>query len=130
MAWTLEMFASLARTARDPEAAEKAAALLNGELDPESVDETAAWIRQCYHRPSDAELMMHALDVVLDTYGVEPIRVEGAWIDSYHGDIIATYLNTGDAYTETVLLESDTGEFKLISWGDWLENWELEQETA
>ena len=116
-----EQFAELARTARDPEAAEKAAAILNGTLDPETVEAVDRWVRQCFNRPSDNELKMEALNAVLDCYGVEALRNEDADWDSYHGDIVATYLNTGDTYSTTVLLDRE-GEFHITSYGDWIES--------
>lgn len=128
MEWTAEMFAGLAHNAEDPDAAEKSAAILNGTLDPESVDAVDTWVRQCFHRPSQLELVMHALNALLDCHGVEAIHVEGAWVDHYYGDIIATYINTGDAYTETVLLESEGDAFVLTTYGDWLQAWESENE--
>ena len=126
MKFTPEMFSDLARTAKDPEAASKAAGLLNGTIDPETVPETEAWVRQCYHCPRAKELILHAVNAVLDLYGVEAIDVEEAYVDSYHGGIIASYCNTGDTYAQTVLLDSETQEFMLTSWGDFLESWEAE----
>lgn len=122
--FTVEAFAELARTATDPMAAEKAAAILNGTLDPETVEATEDWIRQCFHRPRESELQMHALNTLFDLHGVEAIQAEGEWVDSYYGDIVATYLNTGDSYALTVVLDSDTGEFLLTSWGDYVEGME------
>ena len=121
MGYTVESFAELARTATDPEAAEKAAAILNGTLDPETVEATEDWVRQCFHRPRESELKMHALNALFDCHGVEAIHNERSYVDSYHGDIIATYLNTGDTYATTVLLESSTGRFVVTSYGDWVE---------
>lgn len=107
--FTANQFKSLTRTCKDPEAADKAAAILNdSELDPDQ--------------------KLNALDVVLDGFGVEGVRVEGAWIDNYHGDIVASYVNQGDTYTETVVYDHETDEFHVTSWGDWLEAWELEHE--
>lgn len=85
---------------------------------------TAAWLSQCYHRPSSSEIKLAALDELLGTYGVEPIRVPGAWIDRYHGDIVASYLNIGDTYTITLLFDHETSRWKLTSWGDWYEAFE------
>ncbi len=63
-------------------------------------------------------------NLLMNGHGVEAIRQEGAYVDNYHGDIIATYVNTGDAYSLTLLLDSETGAFHLTSYGDWLEQWE------
>jgi hypothetical protein len=71
---------------------------------------------------------MSALDTLLECYGVEDIRVEGAWVGHYHGDIVAHYLNTGDAYTETVLYDCENGVFLMTTYGDWLQDWESEHQ--
>jgi len=126
--FTPAMFADLARTAHDPNAAETVAGILNGDIDPETVEATAEWVRRCYHRPREQDLILPAVTALLDLHGVEAIRVEGEWLDNYHGDIVASYCNTGDTYAETVLLDHETGEFVLTSWGDFLENWEATHE--
>jgi hypothetical protein len=125
--FTPEQFTELARTATDPLAEQKAAAILNDTLDPETVEATEDWVRQCFHKPSDTELKMHALNALFDCHGVEAIRVDGAWVDSYHHDIVAAYLNTGDTYALTVVLDSETGEFLLTSYGDYMEAYETAQ---
>lgn len=117
-----EMFEDLARTAHHPEAARVAAGLLNGDLDPESIDAVGDWISQCYHKPRHDALVMFALNHVFDCHGVEPVRLEGEWVDSYHGDIVATYINTGDTYASTIVLDSESGEYLLTSYGDYVEN--------
>jgi hypothetical protein len=124
MKFTAKMFESLARTATDPKAAQKVAAILNGKVDPATIPEVDYWIRQHHYRPQENVLRLHAVNALLDCYGVEPLRVEGEWVDCYHGDIVAAYINTGDPYTETVLLDLETQEFHLTSYGDWLEAWE------
>jgi len=126
MKFTVESFAELARATTDPDAAEKAVGILDDTLDPETVEATADWIRQCFHLPRPCELKMHALNALFDCHGVEAIRIEGAWVDSYHHDIVATYLNTGDTYCETIVLDADSGEFLLTSWGDYVEAYEAE----
>lgn len=118
MIFTADQFADLARTAHDPEAAEKAAALLNGELDPDTVLDRVLML-------DHNERVMEALNEVLDCHGVEAIRSEGEW-DRYYGDVVAVYLNTGDTYCTTVLLDTE-GEFHVTSYGDWLEAFEQEQ---
>lgn len=130
MQWTAEMFETLAHNCEDSEAAVKAAGILNDTLAPETVEATAAWMRRCFHAASPSEEKMHALNVLFDCHGVETIRVEGAWINRYHGDIVASYLNTGDTYVETIVLESETGEFVLTSYGDWLEAYEATEGSA
>ena len=127
MKFTPEMFTDLARTSRHPDAANVSAGLLNGDVEPESIEAAADWVRQCYSRPRESELVMCALNDVLDCHGVEPIRAEDAWVDNYHGDIVASYINTGDTYAETVVLDSATGEYHLTSYGDWVEALETKE---
>lgn len=92
---------------------------------PRRFPKLADWIRQCYHEPRRSEQSLAALDELLGTYGVEPISVEGAWIDRYHGNIVASYLNTGDTYSPTLLLDHGRGRWKLTSWGEWFEAYEI-----
>ena len=102
--------------------------VIRGRVDPENhparFPRTADWIRQCYHAPSTSEIKLSALDELLQTYGVEPLRVPGVWVDRYHGDVVASYLNTGDTYRLTLLLDHESRRWKLTSWGDWLERYE------
>lgn len=99
-------------------------ALLSGKTDPEAFPAIERWVRQCYHRPRQGELIMEALNAVLEGYGVEAIRDENAW-DSYHGDIIATYVNMGDPYTSTVLYDVENDRYLTTTWGDFVEEREL-----
>lgn len=117
MTFTADQFTDLARSCHDPDAAQKAADLLNGKLDPDVVlaeDNTGALLLDRDER------VMEALDKVLECYGVEDLTPDGEWSP------IGLYLNTGDTYSETVFLSED-GEFRLTTWGDELEAWEREQ---
>ena len=131
--WTPEMLAPLAAKVTNPDRACKtAAAVLNGTKDPDSVTTNGDygkrsvqyWLDTCFHRPSHDEIVLYALNLLFETHGVEAINVPGYWVDNFHGDIVASYLNTGDTYGLTLVHESETGEFKLTSYGDWLEQWE------
>ena len=57
---------------------------------------------------------------LIDGHGVEAIRGE-YHVDNYHHDIVATYVNTGDSYSPTVLYETETGRFLVTTFGDWVE---------
>ena len=86
--------------------------ILRGDEDPESVPETAEWVRQCYHRPSEDELRLHAADVLLGTHGVEGFELpDGSFL---------SYCNTGDSYGFTIVHTDDTG-FVASTWADELE---------
>lgn len=113
MKFNAEMFADLARSCHDPDAAEKAAGLLNGTVDPDTVLDSVLVL-------DHEELVMEALDKVLECHGVEALRVDGCLAP------IGTYLNTGDPYVTTVVLDED-GEFHVTCYGDFVEAWEQEQ---
>lgn len=83
------------------------------------------WRSSQYHGPRWFEVELHAANLVAQGYGVEAIFApEG------YGELIAEYVNMGDAYFPTILMPSvDFGEFEahdfyLISWGDFLEAYE------
>lgn len=74
-----------------------------------------------------AEAFLEKLDKAIGGFGTEVIRSEDAW-DSYYGDIVAEYVNTGDAYTATVVHDIGEDELYLTTYGDWLQAWEHEKE--
>jgi hypothetical protein len=83
-----------------------------------------AWAEQCYHDPrrnsdSHAECQMVAINAELEGYGVEAI--EGRYIDHYHHNIQAAYVNMGDTYTPTILFDNERRMFRVTNWGDWVE---------
>jgi len=105
--------------------------IMRGRVDPAKhprrFPRAAEWVRSCYHPPRPRELKLAALDELLGTYGVEVIQSLEAWTDSYHGSIIASYLNTGDTYAPTLLLDHEQERWKLTSWGGFYEDWEARQ---
>ena len=93
--------------------------LLTGQDNPETYQAVSKWVAQCYNKPSDDELIMEAINEIIDGFGTEAIR--GRYIDSYHQDIQAAFVNMGDTYTTTILLDHETGRYQITSWGDWVE---------
>lgn len=111
--------------------ADQAKAILridNGEDCPESYEAVDKWVRACYGSPSDDELKMAAYNAILEGYGVEAVRMEGAYVDAFHGDIVGTFVNMGDTYVSTIVLDSDSGEFLVTSYGDFVEALETEKD--
>lgn len=68
----------------------------------------------------DLESKLEDVNRLLDLHGVEPIRKEGEW-DNYFGDIIALYLNTGETYESTVLIDVRNLKITIRSVGDFIE---------
>ena len=92
--------------------------LIRGEirtLDAERFPQSNAYFASCYNRPSRLDRIMECLNEVLGTYGVEAIG------DSQTYGPPAEYLNAGDTYAATLVFDRLVGNFKLTSWGDWLE---------
>lgn len=101
-----------------PDQARRVRALIKGDLDPEKVDATATWIDQCYHRPSDSELVMHAIDASIETHGVEGLgEIDSDWFGLYRIPKFE-YCNTGDSYAATICRNNETGSYFICSWGD------------
>jgi hypothetical protein len=100
-------------------------AIIRGQLDPlkypKHFPATDNWTRQCYHQPKAKDLKLSALNELLEMHGVEAIRDENAW-DRYYGDCVAEYLNTGDSYAATILLDHERNKWTPTTYGDWVEN--------
>ena len=71
-------------------------------------------------------VVMQYLDRELQFHGVEAIPGENEW-DDYWGDILALYLNSGDTYWITIIVDLKKDRFVLTTYGDFVE--ELEQEA-
>ena len=101
---------------------EKAAeviALMEGSADPETYRSVQRWVGQCYHKPSHSEMVMCALDEILETYGVEALRREGR-CDPYYGDCIASYCNNGHTYATTIIRDHYRERYSITSVGSFL----------
>jgi len=101
---------------------------MTSESDPRDYTTVQRWLAQCYNEPSRLELIMEAINELLDTYGVEAIR--GRYVDGYYQDIQAVYCNTGDTYDMTILLDHETERFHVTSFGDWVEANERRRQLA
>jgi hypothetical protein len=101
------------------ETAKKARAIMKGETritDNPDFPKTNSWIESCYHKPRRIELILSALNELLECHGVE------AWNDGrdrMHASV--EYLNTGDTYSATILFRHDSSTFRLTTWGDFFE---------
>lgn len=98
--------------------ARKVRGLIKGTIDPESVEGTAAWVRQCFNRPDRASLVMHAIDTTIEAHGVEAL---GPTIDRRFTPAFE-YCNTGDTYAATIIRDNRRGIYFVSSWGDLVES--------
>jgi len=89
-------------------------------LDP---DVARALAREMKTAAGDTDAVDRALDnanVAMHAHGIESI--EGDYqVDNYYYNIVALYVNTGDAYNGTVLYETENERFLVTTWGDWVE---------
>ncbi len=77
----------------------------------------------------DVEHVMEIANEILGGYGVEGLSDERAHRDSFWQDAIASYVNLGDPYVTTIIYDTENSTFLIGTWGDFLENWELELEA-
>ena len=93
--------------------------LIKGAIEPDTIDATAAWINECYNRPSDDELIMHAVNAVLDGHGIETFGPE---LGSYYGyGQRYVYVNMGDVYNGTVIYDRENNRYRISTVGDIVE---------
>ena len=59
-------------------------------------------------------------DRVIEGHGVEAIRGD-YYVDSYYGDTVALFVNTGDLYTPTIIFDTVKGKFYATDVGEWRE---------
>ena len=102
-----------------PENQTRVRELCEGRLDPELFSSVQAWLADCYHRPSNPALVMAACNEILEGHGVEVLR--GEWLDNFHHDIQAAYVNMGDCYITTLIRDHLRGLWLVTTVGDLVE---------
>jgi hypothetical protein len=98
----------------DTATARKVRGLMDGTIDPYTVEGMEDWRRQLYSQPARSHAKIEAIDRVLETCGVE------GWADPTDYRHGVSYCNTGDTYAATIcLITDDRGtRWYLGSWGD------------
>lgn len=88
-------------------------AVVTNALSPDALPKTAAYLRQCFHKPSRLTQKMCAINEIMNYYGHEVTTVgrHGIW-----------YINAGEHYATTVL--NVDGEWRVGTLGDEIENLE------
>lgn len=112
----LHLIRKLARTTDDAE-------MLRALIDAECVA-THYYYRRCHSDPFASHmwrvtLVLHAIDGILGTHGVEPLRRKEDGITeapSYE------YLNAGDTYATTLIYHRDANALRIGAWGDIVEH--------
>ena len=87
--------------------------LIQGKDDPMQYESVERWERQCFNTPRDNELIMTAINEITDGYGVESIEGD-EYIDNYHRYCRASYINMGDTYATTLVLDHENNTIHLI----------------
>lgn len=77
---------------------------------------TNEWISACYSKPRRIDLILSALNELLEFHGVLPI-----WSRKDLWCPIAENLNSGDTYAATILFRHDTETFRVTTFGDFIE---------
>lgn len=99
----------------DRQTAKTVRGLIDGSIAPDTIPATAAWHRQCYGTPHADESILHAVDSVLENYGVEPL---GETLSArYRYAPQYSYSNSGDTYAATIILDNETGQYMVADIG-------------
>lgn len=83
-------------------------------------------IENASNKPRDVDQVLAIADRLMDGHGVETLAPEGAYVDRYWRDAIALYVNMGDTYEATLIYDTEHSEWLVMSWGDFLEDWEVD----
>jgi hypothetical protein len=101
-----------------PEQADTVRGLIRGTVitkNPAQFPKANAYFSKCHHEPGRLTRILECLNEVLEMHGVEAL----GGVRTYGPP--AEYLNTGDTYASTLLFDHIAGNFKLTTYGDWLE---------
>lgn len=77
----------------------------------------------------DADMALDVYNVLFTGFGIESVTDHNLW-DSYYLDTAVLYVNQGDAYTETLILDVEGGKLVYTTLGDFLEAKQREIESS
>lgn len=80
----------------------------------------AAMVRKALEEAKNPDAALEAVNALIHGHGIESIRGDYQ-VDRYYYDIVALYVNMGDSYAATLLYETDTSQWHVLSYGDWVE---------
>ena len=73
----------------------------------------------------DAFRLECAAQILADQVGAYGTAcINGESFRGYWGEAVAAYVNRGDTYDTTLLLDVRSGRWYVTSWGDWVESYE------
>jgi hypothetical protein len=101
------------------EQAEQIHGLIENKINPKLYSSVQKWAKQWHNEPIKDELVMCAINEILNGYGVEVIEGD-EWKDYYWQNIVCTYVNMRNSYLLTVIYDRDNG-FIFSSIGDLIE---------
>lgn len=93
--------------------------MMNDEISPVVIAEGMGLTKGFYNDPDKVYAIMLVADKFMEGSGVEGL--EGEYVDSFSQNVQASYVNTGDTYSATLLYDNVTGRFVLTTWGDFVE---------
>lgn len=76
------------------------------------------------HNHKTDEAVLQRANEIIGGYGVEAIPCERCGYRPYYMNFVAGYVNMGDTYSTTLLLDYVYNVFRIGSWGDFLEDHE------
>jgi hypothetical protein len=77
----------------------------------------------------DPDTALEVYNILFDGFGIESVTDNNLW-DSYYLDTAVLYVNQGDAYTETLILDVEAGKLLYTTLGDFLEQKQREIESS
>lgn len=107
----------------DEDTADKVLDIISGRTDPMTYSDVEEWVRSCWHEPEKIDKKLCAINQILGGYGVEAI-----FGDSYTEPDM-DYINLGDTYTTTIVFDRLKWKWRVMSWGDWVEEAEAAGRT-
>lgn len=78
----------------------------------------------------DAEKRMDEIAARMKAYGIEAIDVEGEYVSQYWQNIVALYVNVGEAYDLTVVYDTRYDQFEIIAWADFAERLDRQRQPS
>jgi len=102
----------------DNEVAAQVKAIIEGKKDPSELTGGANRIRECYNPPEDYDVALHAINQLIEGYGVEYVAHKDDTFREVYG---VDYVNLGDTYTTTVVYDHLKGKFEVIDIGTIIE---------